>query len=277
MPAPHFNWDVIWNALAILVWLGQARWVQLDAERKYGRGRFWGLVALCFPFAGIVAYLMFQHTSLVEIDMFDAEMSWQLADTVQVNGRRPARLTAKRGFGYRRPGPSGPTRADKLKAKELRERAERIALTNPLLAKELRENADLLDPPKPPKKPWKVRWKEFWLLRRDAASLRRSRKAERREWLKRPKKLRTHELFMKKLSETPYVDPTMEGLLFEGQYEVARERATINLQIAEEEGDSRKRVTYRRYLDQISKLSRIYLPGEENLSTDIERYHLGEE
>ncbi len=279
MESLRFNWDIVWHALILVILLIQARWVWIDAERKYGRGRFWGLTAFALPFAGLVFYLLYRDSALMEIDMTDAELEYEfnLASTVQV--RRPIsdRSVKRESWVSRRSPLKRVSKKDKLYAKELREKADAVQSENPLLAKELREKADSLDPPKPKRKSFKNRWREFWTIKRDELQIWRRKRSERKEYLRRPKKLRHYEEFIEKLQSTPYVDPTMEGLIFEGQYEVARERAIINLQIAEENEDERQRVTYRRYLNQINKITHMYFPAEVTMDAQIEQYDLSED
>ena len=274
MAAVKFNWDIVWNIVLILLWLWQARWTWLDAEARYGRGRFFGFLALALPGAGMLFYWLYRESALMEIDMLDAETAFEVADTVQVTRSAADRARSRDVRYMSRNSRKFISRRDRLDAKELREKAAAVESENPMLAKELREKADQLDPPRPPRKPFRRRWKEFWIIQRDKWEIRRKRRRERREYLRRPKKLRKYDEFMDRLKSTPVVDPTMEGLIFEGQYEVARERAIINLQIAEESGDERKSVTYRRYLDQIEKITHMYFPERGELDESLAQFDL---
>ncbi|MCD6119241.1 hypothetical protein J7K50_05325 [bacterium] len=276
MEAAQFNWDIVWNIVILAVIIWQARWVWLDANAKYGRGPFWGLAALFLPGLGLIFYLLYRDSELMEIDMADAELEYnfQIADRVQVRRGSAHRPVRKESWLWRKTRLRHVSRRDKLDAKEIREKAAQVENEHPMLAKELREKADMLDPPRPPRKPFKQRWKEYWVIRRDLHEIRMKRWRERREYLKRPKKLRKYEEFAERLNKTPIVDPTMEGLIFEGQYEVARERAVINLQIAEESEDERKKITYRRYLDQIENITHRYFPDEVSKDEGIERLNL---
>ncbi len=274
MAAVKFNWDIVWNIALIALWIWQARWTWLDAHAKYGRGPFFGLLALFLPGAGILFYFLYRESALMEIDMLDAETALEVSDTVQVSRTAGDRASSRDVRNMARNTGRFISRRDRRDAKELREKAAAVENENPLLAKELREKADLLDPPRPPRKPFRRRWKEFWIIQRDKWEIRRKRMRERREYLKRPKKLRKYDEFMERLQKTPVVDPTMEGLIFEGQYEVARERAIINLQIAEEAGDERKIITYRRYLDQIEKITHMYFPERAEEDETLEKYDM---
>lgn len=276
MEAVRFNWDYFWEAAIVAAWFLQARWVWLDAERKYGRGKFWGFVAAFFPLGGLVFYLLYRDSALMEIDMADAELEYEfeLASTVQVSRAVRNRPPRRDGWLTRRAGLRVVSKSDKLNAKELRQRAVDVEYEQPMLAKELREKADALDPPRLPRKPFRQVWRAYWAIRRDKFHIWRKRKREKRDYLRRPKKLRRHDEFVEKLKSTPLVDPTMEGLIFEGQYEVARERAIINLQIAEESGDERRRITYRRYLNQIDKITHVYFPESTSEDADIPQYEL---
>lgn len=278
MEAVHFNWDYAWEAAILLAWVWQARWAYIDAERKYARGRFWGTVAAIIPLGGIAFYLLYRDSALMEIDMADADLEYEfeLASNVKVSRAVQNRPTIHESWLTRGARARVVSKRDRLYAKELRQRAESVEYDQPMLAKELREKADALDPPRPPRPPFRQRWRGYWTIRRDTFQIWVKRRREKREYLRRPKKLRRHDEFVERLRSTPIVDPTMEGLIFEGQYEVARERAIVNLQIAEESGDERKRITYRRYLNQVDKITHVYFPENATDDLDIPQYELAD-
>jgi hypothetical protein len=274
----RINWDVLWNAIVFFALLVQARWVWKDAQHKYGRGRFWGVVAFFFPVGGLVFYLLYRGSALMEIDMTDAELEYDcdLASNVQVSRRFSDRPKKHEGWALRRTRYVRVSKRDKFHAKELRQKAESVENENPLLAKELREKADSIDPPKQKRKSLKGAWREFWTIKRDEFYIGLRKRRARKEYLRTPKKLRRYEEFIEKLSTTPFVDPTIEGLIFEGQYEVARERAIVNLEIAEETDNERKRITYRRYLNQIDKITHVYFPKDVSDDDSVLKYDLSQ-
>lgn len=231
-------WGRIGSFMVLIIYLYLIWWVYRDAERRFHNGVWFALLAAVFPLGGWLLYLLYRGSSLPEYDLielkeriferypaveYDIYLAYQRQEALSDLMRRvkafflqPEETAAELGY------------SDEVRRSRERElmaaRAARARESFIRTQQKLRERMNLIG-----------------ASMRQVLSPRRHRLQEKIELLRL-------------LTEVPVPDDQLEELIYQGKLRVARMYCEDQLQLAKEQNDERRIVSYQRYLRRVHQL-----------------------
>jgi len=231
-------WGRIGSFIVLLIYLYLIWWTYRDAERRFHNGVWFGLLAAIFPLGGWLLYLLYRGSSLPDYDLIELrERIFERYPAVEYDiylayQRQEAlsELMRKLKAFFVQAEEAAPATAYSDEVRRSRERelmAERAARARESLTRtreKVRRRMDLVG-----------------ASMQRAFSPRRRRLADKLELLQL-------------LTEVPVPDDQLEELIYLGKLRVARMYCEDQLQLAKEQNDERRIVSYQRYLRRVQEL-----------------------